>query len=212
MALGMLLAIIDYRGVDPEEFNAWYDTEHIPEREGVPGVLRIQRWIGAEDPQLSLVLYDLESIEVLDSPEYRAVAGENYSPWSKRIFSRVASFDRYVGTQLSPGDVVSPGGAAALWTVRMNVAAVHRDEFNRWYDEEHLPALSTVPGVLAGRRFGAQSGPHGYFAIYHVEDPSIPSGEEWRGRAETPWTHEVRKTMTDRVRILFTPYEPGIVR
>ena len=35
----------------------------------------------------------------------------------------------------------------------MNVTAEGEADFNKWYDEEHLPALAAVPGVLAARRY-----------------------------------------------------------
>ncbi len=37
MANGLLAVAFDYTNVARDEFNDWYDTEHIPEREAVPG-------------------------------------------------------------------------------------------------------------------------------------------------------------------------------
>jgi len=46
-AMGLLVAGFDYSPVAADEFNDWYDTEHVPERERVPGFMRIERWVGA---------------------------------------------------------------------------------------------------------------------------------------------------------------------
>src|SRR5580765_1383395 len=89
MAKGALIAAMDFSHVDSGEFNDWYDTEHIPERQRVPGFLSLQRWIGVENPRQSVATYDLESLAVLQSPGYRAIGGENLSPWSKRVTARV---------------------------------------------------------------------------------------------------------------------------
>lgn len=48
------------------------------------------------------------------------------------------------------------------------------DEYNKWYDEEHLPDLLTIPGVRSAQRFRAQdnAGPapeHRYLAVYDLE-------------------------------------------
>ncbi|MDT3441418.1 MULTISPECIES: DUF4286 family protein [unclassified Pseudofrankia] len=51
------------------------------------------------------------------------------------------------------------------------------DEFNRWYDEDHLPDLLTIPGFVAARRFRLREGGHvraaegtpRYLAIYEIE-------------------------------------------
>jgi hypothetical protein len=40
MAKGILIAAMDFSNVPADEFNDWYDTEHIPERQRVPGFLR----------------------------------------------------------------------------------------------------------------------------------------------------------------------------
>ncbi len=61
MAKGILIAAMDFSSVDLGEFNDWYDIEHIPERQRVPGFVTLQRWIGVENPRQSVATYDLES-------------------------------------------------------------------------------------------------------------------------------------------------------
>ena len=85
MAMGLLVAGFDFSPVHEDEFNDWYDTEHIPEREAVPGFGRIERWLGADNPKISIATYDLDTPAVLSSAAYRKIAGENLSPWSKRL-------------------------------------------------------------------------------------------------------------------------------
>jgi hypothetical protein len=155
MANGLLIAGFNCRGVARDEFNDWYDTEHVPERSRVPGFLNCQRWIGAEDANISIATYDLAGLAVLQSPAYRAIAYENLSPWSKRVVGRCERLLRFEGSQTLPGDALAPQDAAALLLNAMNVAPGEEADFNRWYDEEHIPALSAVPGVLCARRFRA---------------------------------------------------------
>src|ERR1700752_1672584 len=73
MPKGGLIAAMDFSNVPDDEFHDWYDTEHIPERQRVPGFLSLQRWIGADNPKQSVAAYDLESLAVLQGPEYRAI-------------------------------------------------------------------------------------------------------------------------------------------
>jgi hypothetical protein len=68
MAKGILIAAVDFSNVPADEFNDWYDTEHIPERQRVPGFLTLQRWIGAENPRQSVATYDLDNLAVLQGP------------------------------------------------------------------------------------------------------------------------------------------------
>src|ERR1041384_5590585 len=89
MAKGILIATMNIGGAAEDEFHDWYDTEHLPERQRVPGFLLAQRWIGAHDRRVSVATYDLEDVAVLKAPAYLAIAGENLSPWSKRVIGRV---------------------------------------------------------------------------------------------------------------------------
>ena len=41
----------------------------------------------------------------------------------------------------------------ALMMVWADVPADKEDEFNRWYNEEHLAELLAVPGVLGAARY-----------------------------------------------------------
>src|SRR5689334_11032834 len=92
MAKGILVAAMDFTNVAEDEFNDWYDAEHIPERQRVPGFLVCQRWIGADHPKQSVATYDLKSVSVLQGPGYRAIGGDNLSPWSKRVTARFSAW------------------------------------------------------------------------------------------------------------------------
>ena len=51
MAKGLLFASFDTSPAQEDEFNDWYDLEHVPERLRVPGFLNGQRWIGEDNPK-----------------------------------------------------------------------------------------------------------------------------------------------------------------
>jgi hypothetical protein len=207
MAKGLLIAAMDFSNVAEDEFNDWYDLEHIPERARVPGFLTLQRWIGAEDPRQSIATYDLETVAVLQSPAYRAIGGENLSPWSKRITARVRRLlPRFEGEQILPGDATAPANAGGLLVVGMTPAPQDETAFNAWYDTEHVPALARVPGVLAARRFRAAASPK-YLALYHLASPDVVSGPDWKRASEsTPMPADIRPHITDRARFVCRNY------
>jgi hypothetical protein len=91
----------------------------------------------------------LEGLAVLQGSAYRAIGGENLSPWSKRVTARVQRLLRFEGDQILPDDKTAPEGAGGLLLVGMTPAAVVETAFNAWYDAEHVPALARVPGVLS---------------------------------------------------------------
>ena len=209
MSRGQLVAVFNFSTAHVDEFHDWYDLEHIPERQAVPGFGACERWIDDEGSPISIATYDLESIEVLRSSAYQSVAYGNLTVWSKRVTSMCRQLLRFEGTQLTPGDAVAPAGAGALLLNAMNVAAEAEEDFNAWYDHEHLPALAAVPGTLAARRFADAErggGTHRYVALYHLESPQVTYSAEWRAAVDTPWSARVRPHFRDRIRILAHRY------
>lgn len=209
-ALGLLVAGFDYSAVNADEFNDWYDTEHVPERQRVPGFVNCERWVGADNPKISLATYDLDSLDVLDSAAYRRIAGENLSPWSKRMTGKSQRICRFQAEQLPPGDRAAPQDAGGLLLNAMSVVPEAERDFNAWYDEEHIPALAAVPGCISARRFRITSavseGSQRYLAIYHLIGPEVCSSTRWKEAVDTPWTAKVRPNFRNQLRIVLRRY------
>ena len=104
---GLLLVMMECASNDDDEFNAWYDNEHIPERAAVPAFLSATRYVCRSGFPRYLAVYDLETADVLKSDAYRAIAGENLSIWTKRAERTVRGYYRVEGTQVYPGDAVT---------------------------------------------------------------------------------------------------------
>jgi hypothetical protein len=212
MGRGLLVAAFDFSTAHADEFNDWYDLEHIPEREAVPGFDACERWIADDHPALSVATYDLASVDVLRSKPYTSIAYGNLSVWSKRVTAMCKRLLRFEGTQVTPGEAAAPPRAGALLLNAMNVAPEAEDDFNAWYDEEHLPALAGVPGTLAARRYRStesNGGTHRYVAIYHLESPDVARSNAWKTAVDTPWSARVRPHFRDRIRVLTRRYVRG---
>ena len=113
---GFLLVLMQPPPTLEEEFNAWYDTDHLAERLAVPGFETALRYVCQDGFPRYLAMYDLESFAVMESPEYLRVAFDNSSPWTKRVTAR-ARVQRFAGHQLYPGDHVT-GRAARIGIIR----------------------------------------------------------------------------------------------
>ena len=210
MAKGLLIASFDFTDAYEDEFHDWYDLEHIPEREAVPGFGSCERWVGVENSKQAIATYDLDTIEVLRRKAYNAIAYDNLSPWSKRVTGKCARILRFEGTQILPGGEFAPHGAGGLLMVAINVTNENEDDFNSWYTEEHIPALLEVPGVLSARRYKSSEGTHRYVAIYHLTQPEITKTDAWSIAIDTPWSSRIRPHFEDRIRILARKYERAI--
>jgi hypothetical protein len=101
---GLLLTITEPPPAMEEEFNAWYDTEHLAERLAIPGFRSTRRWTldGAPGAGKYLATYELDSPAVLESPAYLA-RYNNQSPWSRRCLGKCVVFKRWACEQVAPG-------------------------------------------------------------------------------------------------------------
>jgi hypothetical protein len=208
MAKGTLIAAMKIGRAAEDEFHDWYDTEHLPERQRVPGFLLCERWLGAQDPRVSVATYDLQTAAVLQSPGYLAIGGENLSPWSRRVTARVERLMRFEGDQILPGEALPPAGAGGLLLNAMSIAPEVEAEFNEWYDKEHIPALAAVPGVLCARRFRG-TGNRKYVALYHLEHPDVVDSDAWKRARQSDWTSRLQPQFRDHLRLVLRRYARG---
>src|SRR5260221_11463615 len=77
MAKGILIAAMDFSAGPEDEFNDWYDLEHVPERLPIPGFLNAERWIVSKDPKSPVATYDRDNAGGLQNPPYQSMAGAN---------------------------------------------------------------------------------------------------------------------------------------
>ena len=84
-APGVLLVLHDVAaGADEEEFNRWYQQQHVPERLAVPGFNTAKRY-RAVDAQLAyMAVYECEAIDVFTSNAYLERLA-NPTDWTRRI-------------------------------------------------------------------------------------------------------------------------------
>jgi hypothetical protein len=65
-----------------------------------------------------------------------------------------------------------------IWIVYTNAAEGTDEEFNKWYDEVHVPDLLKIPGVVKAERFKVadwQSAPRGeLLEVVPVEEAELP--------------------------------------
>ena len=79
-------------------------------------------------------------------------------------------------------------------TVRIDVPPEIEDEFNKWYDTEHIPNLLKVPGVVSAKRGVCYEGEGPkYIAIYEHLNDQIAQSRAYKQAADTEWTQRLRQ-------------------
>ena len=67
----------------------------------------------------------------------------------------------------------------ALLLVVVDVDPEHEDEFNRWYDEEHIPEKRGTRGFRSARRYASHDHPGRYLAVYEIDDADVVTSAEY---------------------------------
>ena len=90
-----------------------------------------------------------------------------------------------------------------LLIVHTDVAPEMEEEFNRWYNEEHIPRLLRVPGVLWAKR-GMNTGEgQKYIAVYEHASGEVQKTAPYREALETDWTHKIRPYLLNFTREIY---------
>jgi hypothetical protein len=135
---GMLLTSMDIDPSDEADFNRWYDREHLEERVAIPGFLEARRYVAHQGRPKYLCLYSTATIDVLDSPAYRAALA-NPTGWSTKTMALFRNMIRAVARiTISRGQ----GRGAALGIVRLRPATGGADTLRAVLREKLDPGTS----------------------------------------------------------------------
>jgi hypothetical protein len=83
-APGVLLVLNDVVEAAEEEFNCWYQQQHVPERLGVPGFETARRYRAVDGQPAYMAVYECKSINVLASKAYLERLA-NPTEWTKKV-------------------------------------------------------------------------------------------------------------------------------
>ncbi|KAG6840386.1 hypothetical protein C0991_007047 [Blastosporella zonata] len=161
-----------------------------------------------------LALYDITSPAVAQSPEYKALV-PSASKREKQIMADLGSVNRRVYeniiSYIHPNTQLASLPAQYVFVVHMRVTIGAEDDFNRWYNEEHMVLLSKVAGWLCGKRYrlvesvsrGVKIEPaedekpyNDYLAIHELESHGFMGLPEFNAAIKTPWRERVMKSVT----------------
>ena len=102
-----------------------------------------------------------------------------------------------------------------IMIVMMDVDEGHEAEFDRWYNEEHLPERMEIPGYISARRFKLEEGDKGegvlqYLCIWELQDASPLTSAMFKMQKERPsWIRaEAYPHITQRARGVYQQIFP----
>lgn len=94
-----------------------------------------------------------------------------------------------------------PVGTTVL-VVTMDVDQEDEAEFNKWYNEQHLPERMEIPGYVSARRFKLEEGNGAltYLCIWELEDGSPLQSQMYQEQNADPTALYLRVNQTIKAR------------
>ena len=97
---GLVVVMTDVDPAAEDEYQAWYNEEHFPERAAIDGVLWGQRYrLVSGDGERYLALFGLRDVSVLESEQYTSLP---VSPRTQSLIPSLRAFTRGVYEFLPP--------------------------------------------------------------------------------------------------------------
>jgi antibiotic biosynthesis monooxygenase (ABM) superfamily enzyme len=91
----------------------------------------------------------------------------------------------------------------AVLVVEISVEPEFEDEFNHWYDEEHIPERLHYPGFISAQRFHDPDRPHTYLAVYGLENRDAALSDWYMSREPSEWTKRIMPHWTSMQRVVW---------
>ena len=199
--------------VPPEhepELNDWYDKEHLDQVLALPGFVSGRRYSVDDAPLKYLAWYEAIDETIEGAADFQRIVTQP-TPWSQRMRSLYGDRRERMNFKLMR-DVgeVPERDPPWLYIVHTDIPDHIVDEYNAWYDEEHLPRLVTVPGVVRARRYTTVSGHPRYLTAYELTDPGAFESPEGLKARKTPWTEKMRSLFHNTRRRMCRLIRPSV--
>ena len=195
---GMLITSMDVDPADEQDFNLWYDREHLAERVGIEGFLEARRWTAEDAPTKYFCTYSTDRFEALSSPAYKQALA-NQTEWSKKHISRFRNFGRAVARVTASR---GRGRGASLGVVRLRPGAQDKEALRAALRERLDPGM--LPGVVSMHL--AESDPELSKNLDRPDEPN-PGAGDWYILIDGSDGSAVRALMESRFK---TPGAPVI--
>jgi hypothetical protein len=205
---GVMMVFADIPADKEDDFNRWYNEEHLAELLSVPGVLSAARYEAVMSGPKHLAFYELESAAVIETDAFK---NRPRTEWGQRV-SPIIIGDNVISNvydMIRPAtlttEIADGGMAPALQIGRMGVSSEHEDEWNQWYSTIYTTNYEKVPGCIRARRWRAVRGEPTYAVVYDLENENVSSSQEWLTQRDIdPSNERMRSLMTH------APGSPGI--
>ena len=193
-----------------DEFNDWYNLEHVPQVTALPGFVRTRRYFCGSADIRYLAWYETADENVESGAHFKSIVSDP-TPWSQRLRKLYGNNRERMNFKLmcDVGQAPVPD-APWMYIVHTDIPDHIVDEYNAWYDKEHLPRCAGIPGVLRARRYAATAGNPKYLTAYELSGPDVWESPAALAARKTPWTEKMRSLFSNTRRVLYKLVAPNV--
>ncbi|MBH69039.1 MAG: hypothetical protein CMM58_11845 [Rhodospirillaceae bacterium] len=143
---GMLMTFTETSAENEEEFNEWYNREHVDERVWMPGFHRARRYLASQGSAefKYFATYETDTVKDLANPEYMELL-KDQSDWSKKVMATFTKFDR-ITADISIDLAHGFGGGCSIARFFPKIETMQA--LRKHLEQDLLPKLTTQPGVV----------------------------------------------------------------
>lgn len=214
-AQGLITVRLDVSTKDEDEFNDWYTLEHVPQLTAMPGFVRTRRYFCEKTDIRYLAWYETADETVEAAKDFQHIVA-NPTPWSLRMRKLYGKQRERMNFKLMCEVGGTPVDAPWMYIVHTDIPDHIIDEYNAWYDKEHLPRCAGIPGVLRARRYmstgiagGSNLNPR-YLTAYELAGPDVWESPAAQLARKTPWTEKMRSLFSNTRRVLYHLISPAL--
>jgi len=212
---GLITVRLDVPASHDGEFNDWYNLEHVPQLTAMPGFVRTRRYFCETSDIRYLAWYETADDSIEAGPHFQSIVREP-TPWSLRLRKLYGNKRERMNFRLmcEVGSMPAPD-APWMYIVHTDIPDHIVDEYNAWYDKEHLPRCVGIPGVLRARRYmsvactSGNAGPK-YLTAYELTGPDVWESPAAQTARKTPWTEKMRSLFSNTRRALYKLAAPAV--
>ncbi len=213
---GLITVRLDVAAGHEAEFNDWYTLEHVPQLTALPGFLRTRRYFCESADIRYLAWYETADENIEAAADFQHIVAHP-TPWSQRMRRLYGDQRERMNFRLMcEVGRTDFDDAPWMYIVHTDIPGHIVDEYNAWYDSEHLPRCAAIPGVLRARRYmstgilgGTSDGPK-FLTAYEMTGPEVWESPAALQARRTPWTEKMRSLFSNTRRALYRLIAPTL--
>jgi pimeloyl-ACP methyl ester carboxylesterase len=204
------------------KFNDWYNNEHGPNRLRLSLIKNGFRYRAADGltPEW-MAIYDLDDMQSLTSETYTRLRGPPVQSQRERDVMKEIKIDRRffdLGAEKKIDgfkkleDIENAHGKNVFVSAKITLKDdSKRHLYEEWFDKEHIPMLSKVPGWRRSRRFVTSTLEQGsaleILGIHEYDAENGLDGPEFKSATSTPWRNQIfEEIVKEKTRRLYDLY------